>query len=226
MNGGAYGAGKAGSAFDPILFIQRPQVIVRLVNWLFSIIVFGCIASRGYIGEQCAYNESNGTCSFGVGIGVIAFLASMTFIALDALFDNMSSIKTRKHVVIADMAFAGIWSFLWFVCFCYLTDQWRKTTLDSLPLSYVASNLRAAIAFSFFSIFSWAASCYFAVQRFRQGVDAAFAPSYEADPHMIPHGGSYAGYPVGGTETEEGYQEPPFMNNEKGPGTNFQAPAY
>jgi len=27
--GGAYGAGKAGAPFDPIQFIQRPQVILR-----------------------------------------------------------------------------------------------------------------------------------------------------------------------------------------------------
>lgn len=53
------------------------------------------------------------------------------------------------------------------------------------------------------------------MQRFRQGADAAFAPSYEADPHMLPTGQPYSGYP-GGPETEEGYQEPPFVSNEKG----------
>lgn len=29
--GGAYGAGKAGAPFDPIQFVQRPQVILRAV---------------------------------------------------------------------------------------------------------------------------------------------------------------------------------------------------
>lgn len=29
--GGAYGAGKAGAPFDPILFVKRPQVIVKAV---------------------------------------------------------------------------------------------------------------------------------------------------------------------------------------------------
>lgn len=28
-SGGAYGGGKAGAPFDPIAFIQRPQVIIR-----------------------------------------------------------------------------------------------------------------------------------------------------------------------------------------------------
>lgn len=27
--GGAYGAGKAGAPFDPLLFVKRPQVIVK-----------------------------------------------------------------------------------------------------------------------------------------------------------------------------------------------------
>lgn len=32
--GGAYGGGKAGGAFDPQVFIQRPPVIVRAVCWV------------------------------------------------------------------------------------------------------------------------------------------------------------------------------------------------
>lgn len=31
---GAYGGGKAGGAFDPQAFIQRPPVIVRAVCWV------------------------------------------------------------------------------------------------------------------------------------------------------------------------------------------------
>lgn len=31
---GAYGGGKAGGAFDPQQFIQRPPVIVRAVCWV------------------------------------------------------------------------------------------------------------------------------------------------------------------------------------------------
>lgn len=38
---GAYGAGKAGGAFDPFTFVQRPQVILRAV----------CLVSK------CKYNK-------------------------------------------------------------------------------------------------------------------------------------------------------------------------
>lgn len=30
----AYGAGKAGGAFDPVTFIQQPQTIIRIVSWV------------------------------------------------------------------------------------------------------------------------------------------------------------------------------------------------
>lgn len=33
-SGGAYGAGKAGVAFDPLVFFQRPQVIIRIISWV------------------------------------------------------------------------------------------------------------------------------------------------------------------------------------------------
>ena len=74
---------------------------------LFSVIVFGCIASRGYGETQCLYGDAN-ACRFGIAIGVLAFLGLMGFLLLDALFDNISSVQQRKYVVIADMAFSGI----------------------------------------------------------------------------------------------------------------------
>lgn len=51
--------------------------------------------------------------------------------------------------------FLGLWTFLWFVGFCFLANQWQRTTSDKLPLNQGADAARAAIAFSFFSIFTW-----------------------------------------------------------------------
>jgi len=30
----AYGAGMAGASFDPVSFVKRPQVILRIVSWV------------------------------------------------------------------------------------------------------------------------------------------------------------------------------------------------
>lgn len=34
--GGAYGAGMAGGSFDPVAFIKKPQVILRIGSWVSS----------------------------------------------------------------------------------------------------------------------------------------------------------------------------------------------
>ncbi|KAK2583069.1 hypothetical protein KPH14_009102 [Odynerus spinipes] len=205
--GGAYGGGKAGAPFDPIAFVQRPQVILRAVCLLFAIIVFGCISSKGYITksegkEVCLYNEDNTACNYGIGIGVLAFLASIGFLAGEYLFEQMSSVKTRKHFVLLDLGFSNLWAFLYFVGFCYLTNAWNKSVAPED--GYGVNNVQGAIAFSFFSIFTWAGCAWFAFQRFKQGTDAAFAPSYEADP---VGGTGYTSYP---DATDAAYQEPPF----------------
>lgn len=79
---------------------------------LFSIIVFGCISSQGWTlnkegKEVCLYNGDSNACNYGVGISVIAFLASIGFIAGEYFFEQMSSVKTRKRYVMADMGFSG-----------------------------------------------------------------------------------------------------------------------
>lgn len=48
---------------------------------------------------------------------------------------------------------AGLWTFLWFVGFCFLTNQWAWTHDEDVHI--VADSARAVITFSFFSIFSW-----------------------------------------------------------------------
>ncbi|GFU13869.1 synaptogyrin-1 [Nephila pilipes] len=229
MNGGVgsiYGAGKAGSGTDPISIITKPYVIVRILCWVFSIVVFGCIGSEGWMKNKCLYNNDINACNFGTGIGVIAFLGSLALLITDVMFNNISSIKVRRRAVIADMAFSAVMSFMWFVTFCYLSDSWRKAPYPKD--GYGVNNLRGAIAFSFFSIFVWAACIFFAFQRYKQGADTAFMTSgFEGDGSM-PGGAPYTSYPDG-PEMNEGYQEPPFSATQKdmapgGPG--FQQPAY
>ena len=62
----------------------------------------------------------------------------------------------------ADMGVSGFWGFMWFVAFCFITDQYR--------LGNVAGNkeidvpirtcMGATIAFSLFSIFLWVSGHY------------------------------------------------------------------
>lgn len=49
----------------------------------------------------------------------------------------------------------AFWAFLWFVGFCYLANQWQVSKPKDNPLNEGTDAARAAIAFSFFSIFTW-----------------------------------------------------------------------
>ena len=83
---------------------------------LFSIIVFGCISSQAWYGHSCQMQDS-GACSYGTGIGVLAFLLCIGFLISDAFFDNLSGVQHRKYAVMADMAISG----QRLLCVCVLT---------------------------------------------------------------------------------------------------------
>uniref|UniRef100_A0A4W5LX82 MARVEL domain-containing protein n=1 Tax=Hucho hucho TaxID=62062 RepID=A0A4W5LX82_9TELE len=102
--------------------------------------------------EHCVFNEKDSACHYAVGTGVVAFLACFFFLLLDAYLPLMSNAKERKYAVMADLGFSGVWTFLWFVCFCLLASQWSRT-LDVRGIPQDAA--RATIAFSFFSIATW-----------------------------------------------------------------------
>lgn len=136
-----------------------------------AIVVFGCISSQGWRLDSlsgkdiCILNKDDTACNFPVLIGVFGFLASMAFIVGkfitysvccqeiyllnivgEYLFEQMSSVKTRKHYVLVDLGFSGdiiiliknlflmiyfsthlaLWSFMFFIVFCYLCSAWSK----------------------------------------------------------------------------------------------------
>ncbi|KAM7371947.1 hypothetical protein PAMP_009147 [Pampus punctatissimus] len=223
MQGNAYGASLAGGAFDLESFLKQPQTILRLLSWLFSIVVFATITAEGYINPssqpkgECVFNSSS-VCSYGVGVGVLAFLACVIFLILDAYFPQISNAKERKYIVIGDLVFSAVWTFLWFICFCVLANQWSKTNNPSVP----ADAARAIVAFAFFSIISWALLSYFAYGRYRQGV-SDFDQEYR-DP-ANDHNTAYPPAPYSSSSGPTGYQQSPFSHSKEQPG-EYQPPSY
>lgn len=80
---------------------------------VFAIVVFSTITAEGYVNPsnqaqvKCVFNQNEGACHYGVGIGIIAFLASFAFLLADALLTSMSNAQERKYVVMADLGFSG-----------------------------------------------------------------------------------------------------------------------
>ncbi|XP_008315012.1 synaptogyrin-1-like [Cynoglossus semilaevis] len=170
---GGFNAGKAGHiAFDPVAFFTHPRTILRLMSWVFSIVVFSCIINEGYIniGSErllCIFNNNADACNYGVTIGVACFLGSICFLILDAYFPSISNVRDRRRAVLLDLVFSGLASFLWFVGFCFLANQWQATSPNKLPLAQGSDAARAAIAFCFFSILSWAYQCLITLDTYR-----------------------------------------------------------
>ncbi|PAA53310.1 hypothetical protein BOX15_Mlig002993g2 [Macrostomum lignano] len=204
-----YGAGPTvglNYTFDPVLFLKQPTTIVRIISWIFSIIVFGCISSGCYVESICIFNFDANACAYGLIVGVVAFLASMGFLVMDALFPRLSSAQIRKYVVLADAIFSAVWAFFYFVAFCYLTNR-----LASLPDSFAAllsiqqwqfNNARASVAFCFLSIVSFGLLVFFAVQKYRQGQQEAFPAAAQVESEVASQ------QPP--TRPDSNYQQPPF----------------
>lgn len=211
-------------------FVQKPQTILRFISIIFAIVVFGCISAVGYgKNGNCLFNEKAGACHYGVGIGVIAFLACVAFLAIEVQFDTIDNPDTKKYITLADLGFSALWCFLWFICFCYLADMWRRMNTRILETSEV-NNCQAAIAFSFFSIITWAGLSVMAFSKYRRLL-TEFEYSRDnlsGDTYSSP----YASFP---TSQDQGdpYQAKPFSEPpadsapvEDTNGDNFKAPPY
>ncbi|XP_077052900.1 synaptogyrin-1 [Siphateles boraxobius] len=175
-----YGTGTG--ALDPVTLIQQPHTGLRVASWLFSMVIFGCIVNEGYINrpdevEQfCIFNRNQSACSLAVSMGSLAFTSCVLFLALDACFPRISSIKHRKKAVLADLATSAFWSFMWFVGFCFLANQWQASKPEDNPLLAGGDAARAAVTFSFFSIFSWGGLTLFSWERLKR---VCFEEEYE-----------------------------------------------
>ncbi|XP_023794660.1 synaptogyrin-2 [Cyanistes caeruleus] len=137
---------------------------------------------------------------------------------VDVYFPQISNTTDRKYLVLADLGFSGLWTFLWFIGFCFLTNQWSWTRAEDVYIG--ADSARAAITFSFFSIFSWGLLLTFAYKRYKMGVED-FAQSYtDPSPEVSA---PYSSYP---NISHESYQQPPFTHTADAPEGYQPPPVY
>ncbi|KAL0992498.1 hypothetical protein UPYG_G00094080 [Umbra pygmaea] len=227
---GSFGAGLAGAAFDPVSFIKQPTTLLRVLSWIFSLVVFASILNEGYVnlGSErlhCVFNKNADACNYGVFCGLVALLLCSFFILLDIKFQQISSVKDRKKAVMLEVGVSGFWTFLWFVSFCFLANQWSRTDPENLPLNQGADAARAAIAFSFFSILTWAGLTVRAIQKYLLGTDMTLFTADHLDgvTMVTPYPSDTTG---GSTEPTGTYQSPPFTEGLDAPAPTYQVPIY
>jgi hypothetical protein len=193
----------------PTDFFKRPQVIIKVICILFAIIVFSCIIHGGSEYEFCLYGNDSNACGYGIWIGIIAFIAALLGLVIEAFSDRITNVRERRIVIICELGFSALWSFMWFVGFCYLTNKWSHGedvfTTKHAP-DWKKNDCRAAIAFSFFSIFSWGALAYFSYRNYQEASESGlFASANDVIGRQVPPGS------VGNDNLGGSYN--PYQNN-------------
>jgi len=190
-----------------IKYIKKPLVILRIFALMFSIIVFGCVTSQGWrwdkhtVSEVCIIHDSYSTCRLGSTVAILAFILSIGILVCEFYFEQLPTTANRKQVVVVDLVFSGLFSILFLVSFSSLAHQW---SLSKEPRGhYGRSNIGAAIAFSFFSIFIWSLHCAAAFRRLQVGVES------DVEESLLPGPGASvrSGYTEFGARGVGAYQD-------------------
>lgn len=75
--------------------------------------MFSCIIGEGYTNTHetdqlhCIFHRNEDACRYGIGIGVLGFLACVAFFTIDIYFPQISNATDRKYLVMADLGFSG-----------------------------------------------------------------------------------------------------------------------
>ncbi|VDO48846.1 Synaptogyrin homolog, putative [Brugia malayi] len=215
----AYGAGLAGGQFQLSVFLRKPAVILRIFALVVGLAQWIAVSRGGWYTSEngdkqiCLYANSSSTCSFGSAMGFFAVLSSLGLLFLDAKFEKISSIPTRKRAVTTDMILSALLAFLFLITFFSL---WSKYGEVDISKPYDGGMAKSAILFAFLSFVTWGAVTFLAWRRYEEGAITNFVPSYEQDFTTGIHAGpdySYGGESdigVAGQSERGAYQNAPF----------------
>eukprot|EP00054_Salpingoeca_dolichothecata_P011190 m.62207 g.62207 ORF g.62207 m.62207 type:complete len:197 (-) comp19345_c0_seq1:304-894(-) len=149
---------------NPTAFFLHPASILRFLEILCAIIVFGALAANGSSRGHSVYNDKDEPLHFAIGVGVSAFLVALGLLIARGVTElHPPSAPHHKKVVITGLALSAFWAFLWFVAFCWLANQWSKTKGKGDFNKKYVNAAQSAIAFSFFSVIFWGGSVFYGV---------------------------------------------------------------
>nr|CDS18845.1 synaptogyrin [Echinococcus granulosus] len=178
--------------------LTSPNFVLRGVSVIFCIIILACIDRDGYFAGRCMFYSSGSACSFALSVTSLGLIFCLVYMAIDAGFLCLLQ-KYRRYIAMVELGFSGFWTCAFFILFCYTADHWRISDADPNDLDLISlNNIRASIAFAFFSIFSWggmtytAYNRYISIQNYNQYADDVTEAS--RDPHRSETGGGYIDY--------------------------------
>ncbi|KAM5236711.1 synaptogyrin-4 [Ctenodactylus gundi] len=168
---------------EAVRFLKKPKTITRIFAGVFSLIIFSSLLTDGYQNKtdtsqlHCVLNSNNAACGFAIGAGFLAFLNCLAFLALDAHENRITSAHLKMTFQLLDMILAVLWALVWFVGFCFLTNQRHRSPRREFLLGNHSAN--ATIAFAFFSIFVWIIQAYLAFRNLRNDIPVPYKRSLD-----------------------------------------------
>uniref|UniRef100_A0A670KBC4 MARVEL domain-containing protein n=1 Tax=Podarcis muralis TaxID=64176 RepID=A0A670KBC4_PODMU len=94
----------------------------------------------------------NIACCYGITVGILAFLHCLLFLGFDVYEPSITTHKFKYTILVLDVTFSIIWTCLWFVGFCFLANQWIRSTSHYLLGTGAA---RTSITFAVLSVPCW-----------------------------------------------------------------------
>ncbi|XP_007536321.1 synaptogyrin-4 [Erinaceus europaeus] len=153
---------------EVVQFLKKRKTVGRIFSGVFSLVIFSTLLTDGFQNQtdsaqlHCVLGGGLATCRFAVGAGVLAFLCCLLFLLLDARWGRAARLKPGLQLL--DLGVAVLWTAVWFGGFCFLVSQWQHSPKQ---FTLGSSSAKAAIAFTFFSVFSWMFQAYLAFQDLR-----------------------------------------------------------
>uniref|UniRef100_A0AC35U7S8 MARVEL domain-containing protein n=1 Tax=Rhabditophanes sp. KR3021 TaxID=114890 RepID=A0AC35U7S8_9BILA len=172
----AYGSSLTSGGFNVGLFIKKTTVALRITALLLSVVIWYLISNGAWYRLAtghlvCLYERSSTTCSFGSFMGSIAVVVSGVFLIIEAKYEQISAVQTRKRIVIADLICSIVVSVLFLITTFTL---WSKYASLELEEEYNGRSAKFAVFFSFFSFLVWVALAIYAFRKYQEGVQATF----------------------------------------------------
>ncbi|KAI8818203.1 membrane-associating domain-containing protein [Fimicolochytrium jonesii] len=149
-SGVTHGGGYSSEPASLLTSLRTPSTLLRILEWFLSLIAFSTAAS---------YGDITSASRFIIFTGVLAWLLSSLFLYA-AILRPARLVGTRAYHY-GECAVSGIWTLFWFcgsVAFA----------AEGCAVGGQCGERGASIAFGFFSLFSWAASTWFAYHELRQ----------------------------------------------------------
>ena len=177
--------------------LKEPLLPTHLANWLFSVILLGCI-SNSWVDingdDKCRFNKDASKCDSATKFAMVTFLTSSVFVGMELMWDRLANY--HRYVYLGELIVSAIFVLVFFGFFVSLANAWTNTESTVKDLGG-HGNPGTSIAMCILSIFSWALLAYLSYKGWKEddlgGIERLGTYGQYIDPVTSAYHGATAG---------------------------------